>query len=153
MPTDPVAAAERFLGAVAWGEPEVIWELLSPAGRVLVVEVAVAAGLDSVAAARLREGTAPPAERRRFLVDLLRGMRVDLAEVDLDQAVCVPVSPAEGPPGMDVPDVAGVLQVRIDTPTAPALGGSLPVGDMWLSCRDGRWGVDRLRLRSWGADA
>jgi hypothetical protein len=74
-----------FVEAVVWGEHELVWDLLSPTGRLTVLQVAAEAGLDAAVAARLREGTAATAERGRFLIELVRGLRVDLHEVDPDR--------------------------------------------------------------------
>lgn len=66
-----------------------VWDLLSPVGRLAVLDVATAGGLDVALAARLRENTADAEERSGFLTDLVRGLRVDLREVDPDEVRCV----------------------------------------------------------------
>lgn len=152
--TDPAAAAMGFVEAVVWGEHQLVWELLSPTGRLAVLEVAARSGLDVALAARLREGTAEVTERRRFLTDLVRGLRVDLREVDPDQVRCLAVAPSRsGHAALDEEPGAVRSRVRLEMPAAEGLGGYLPVGELQMSCHEGRWGVDGLRLLSWGPSA
>lgn len=80
------AAADRaaaFLQAIAWGEHTTIWELLSDDGRRAALSVAVDNGLDRVAAGRIHDDLADPAEREEFLRQLVGGLRRDLRSVDL----------------------------------------------------------------------
>lgn len=134
---DPVSRARAFIDAIVWGEHTTLWELLSDEGRMAVLSVAVANGLDRVAAGRLHDDLADPVEREDFLRQLLAGLRRDLRSVDLDH---VNVEPALQPDG--VAAVVG-LSVPSDIPGT----GPWSAGRVILSPGDRGWRVDRLEPR------
>jgi len=135
-PTTPEEAARAFIGAIAWGEHHRVWELLGAEGRVTVLRVAAAGGMDAALAARLREGTASDAERDEFLTDLVIGLRADLAGCDLDTL------DYETDPG---PVADGRARVVMLAPLQAAMQqGGLPVGAIELVDGEGGWQVDRL---------
>lgn len=136
--SDPEGTARVFVEAIAWGEHRLVWELLAPEGRKVVLRVAVRNGMDEALAARLREGTAGQAETEEFLSELLSGLRADLAGNDLDNLEYA--ADAEVEPGR--------ARVVLTAPLPPALGPvGLPVGSLELSRHDGRWRVERLTPR------
>ena len=134
-----VLAARSFIEAITWGEHRRVWELLGPEGRKIVLRVAVNHGMDEALAARLREGTAGPAESEEFLAELVTGLRADLAGNDLDalEYAC---------DGIDVEP--GRVRVVLTAPIPPLLGPvGLPVGSLELTAHDGQWRVERLTPR------
>lgn len=130
----PVEAAGAFLHAVSWGEHATVWDLLDDTGRRTVLQVATSGGLGAVPAARMREGTASPSERDRFLTALVHGLRRDLVGIDLDAVVLTLVEPPS----------AGTAVVLLETPVPDALGGPVPTGSVELSEVGGAWRVTRL---------
>jgi hypothetical protein len=131
-------AAQTFVEAIAWGEHRRVWELLAPEGRKVVLRVAVKNGMDEALAARLRDGTAGPAETEEFLAELLSGLRADLAGNDLDSLEYA------------ADDDASPERVRVlmSAPVPPLLGpAGLPVGSIELARHDGQWLVERLTPR------
>lgn len=140
----PVEAARAFLAAVAWGEHLRVWEMLSKEGRLSVLAIAENRGMDSLLAARLREGTAGQDELDGFLTELIAGLREDLSAVDLeelsvrldDRGVAV-----TGEVSMS-PQLA--VRVVLEALLPQALGGAVPAGVLVLSCSGDRWLVDRL---------
>lgn len=135
-------AARTFVEAIAWGEHRKVWELLGPDGRKTVLRVAVKNGMDEALAARLRDGTAGPAESEEFLAELLNGLRADLAGNDLDSLEFA-VDSEE-----DASLENGQVRVRLTAPIPPLLGPTgLPVGSVELACHDGEWRVERLTPR------
>lgn len=139
---DPVATAQAFVGAVAWGEHTTVWALLGPAAQVAVLDVATRRGMNPLLAARLREGTAADHERDDFLADLLNGLRAELPGVDLDAVRCVP--------SVDGPTERGSSLVHLVAEVPAELGPPVPVGYVELvevlDVLDGagRWTVVRL---------
>lgn len=133
----PVATAQAFVRAIAWNEHTTVWDLLSPAARAAVLDLATRRGMDPLLAARLREGTTGTEERDQFLADLLRGLAKELPGVDLDTVRC-----ARGGDGTTV-DGSTLVQLVVDAPAE--LGGDVPVGQVELvPDYDGRWSVVRL---------
>ncbi len=130
----PVEVARAFLDAVAWGEHSRVWDLLDDTGRRTVLQVATRGGLGAVPAARMREGTASPGERDRFLTALVQGLRRDLAGTDFDAVVLTLV---EAPS-------SGTAVVLLETPVHQALGGPVPAGSVELSQDGPHWRVTRL---------
>ncbi len=137
LPGDVLATAETFVNAVAWGEHHVVWDLLADEGRETVLRVAATRGMDHALATRLRDGTAAGEERDEFLVDLVNGLRADLAGNDLDALDFVADAEAPGP---------GRARVVMMTPLPEplAVGGGLPVGSLELVEEGGRWRVERI---------
>ena len=135
---DATLVAQTFIEAIAWGEHRRVWELLAPEGRKVVLRVAVKNGMDEALAARLRDGTAGPAETEEFLGELLSGLRADLAGNDLDAleyAADDDASPER-------------VRVMLIAPVPPLLGPvGLPVGSIELARHDGQWLVERLTPR------
>ncbi len=76
-------SARRFLDAVLWGKHLEVWALLSPAAKSASLAVAERNGLDVLVAARGRAGTWTDQEADNLLTDLVRGLRADLASVEL----------------------------------------------------------------------
>ncbi len=134
----PTRAARTFVEAIAWGEHRKVWELLGPEGRKTVLRVAVKNGMDEALAARLRDGTAGPAESEEFLAELLNGLRADLAGNDLDTLEY----------SADDDDRTDHVRVLLTAPVPPLLGPvGLPVGSLELARHDGQWLVERLTPR------
>lgn len=132
---DPLATAEAFVQAVAWGEHHQVWALLGAAGRKTVLRVAVNHGMDEALAARLRDGTAAKAETDEFLGALVAGLRADLRGNDLDALEYAP-DPAPEP---------GRFRVGLTMPMPVALAATgLPVGMVELTDDSGAWRVERL---------
>lgn len=82
--TDPASVAERFIQAIVWGEHLTVWEMMSDAGREIVLEAGSRRGLDPLQAQRIRLRTSPHDELDTFLTGLVHGLRVDFAAVPLD---------------------------------------------------------------------
>lgn len=131
-----MTTARSFVDAVAWGEHTSVWDLLAPSARVAVLEVANRRGMDTLLAARLREGTADFDERDDFLADLLHGLRAELAGADIDALRFVP--------GGAGTTVQGSVLVHLVADVPPELGDAVPVGRIELVIADGRWCVVRL---------
>ena len=87
--------------------------------------------MDEALVARLRDGTASDAERNEFLMDLIAGLRADLAGNDLDaleyEEDAEPPEPGPGPGG----------DPRCRWPSASA-----------VTCRSDRWSWPRSRRRT-----
>lgn len=130
------AVAERFVGAIVWGEHHTVWELLGAEGRRTVLRIASERGMDEALAARLRDGTAARAEREEFLTDLVNGLRADLLGTDFDALVYLPDPDPE-------PGRARVI-MTVPFPETLGQGDGLPVGSVELSEDDGMWKVQRL---------
>lgn len=131
----PVDTAREFVDAIVWGEHQKVWDLMGIEARTTVLKVASNRGMDEALVARLRDGTAAPAERDEFLADLVNGLRADLAGNDLDALVY-----EEDP----VPPEPGRARVVISVPVAVGLGGNLPVGSVELATEDAEWRIERL---------
>jgi hypothetical protein len=131
----PVDTAREFVDAIVWGEHRKVWELMGIEARTTVLKVASNRGMDEALVARLRDGTAAPAERDEFLADLVNGLRADLAGNDLDA-----LEYEEDP----VPLEPGRVRVVISVPVAVGLGGNLPVGSVELATEDAEWRIERL---------
>jgi hypothetical protein len=131
----PVEATRTFVDAVIWGDHEMVWELLSAEGRETVLKVAVSHGMDEASAARLGDGTASAAERSKFLVDLVYGLRNDLQGNDVD-ALDYEAEPASAE--------GSRARVVVSARMPAELGGGLPVGSAELSHDGERWRVGRL---------
>ena len=133
-------AAREFVDAVVWGEHRKVWELMGIEARTTVLKVASDRGMDEALVARLRDGTAADAERDEFLMDLIAGLRADLAGNDLDALEYE--EDAE-------PLEAGRARVVISVPVAIGFGGNLPVGSVELAEEsstngESEWRVQRL---------
>jgi len=134
---DPVDTAQAFISALAWNEHTTVWDLLSPAARAAVLDLATRRGMDALLAARLREGTTGHEERDEFLADLLRGLRRAMPGVDFEALRCV-----RGGSGATV---ACSVLVHLVVGAPAELGGDVPVGRIELVADvDGRWSVVRL---------
>jgi hypothetical protein len=136
----PVDITREFVEAVVWGEHERVWELMGIEARTTVLKVASNRGMDEALVARLRDGTAAAAERNTFLIDLVNGLRADLAGNDLD---ALEYEEDAQPPE------PGRARVVIAVPLAPGLGGNLPVGSVELSTEssttgEAEWRIERL---------
>ena len=133
--SEPVEATRTFVDSVIWGDHEAVWELLSAEGRKTVLEVAVSHGMEEDAAARLGDGTASTAERAKFLVDLVYGLRNDLQGNDVD-ALDYELDPESPGPSR--------ARVTLSARVPAELGGGLPVGSAELSNTGEGWRVERL---------
>ena len=131
----PVATAQAFVDAVAWGEHRRVWDLLSQEGRKNVLRVAVNNGMEEALAARLREGTATDGELDQFLAELVTGLRADLHTVNVDNLEYEMEPEPQDP---------GAARVHLVTPVPRELGAGLPAGSAELSEENGSWRVDRL---------
>ena len=128
-------AAADFIDAVVWGEHHKVWELLATQGRDEVLEVATKRGMDDALATRLRAGTASPSETNEFLIDLVNGLRAELAGNDLDNVTFeIDATKSEGQRAT----------VVMNVPLHPNLGGTLPVGTLELSTEGSAWRVERM---------
>ncbi len=136
----PIDAAREFVDAIVWGEHLKVWELMGVEARTTVLKVASNRGMDEALVARLRDGTAAPAERDEFLADLVNGLRADLSGNDLDALVY-----EEDPE----PPEPGRARVVISVPVAVGFGGNLPVGSVELATEsstsgEAEWRIERL---------
>jgi hypothetical protein len=132
--------AREFVDAVVWGEHRKVWDLMGIEARTTVLKVASDRGMDEAMVARLRDGTAGDAERDEFLLDLIAGLRADLAGNDLDALQYE--EDAE-------PPEPGRARVVISVPVAVGFGGNLPVGSVELAEEsstngESEWRVQRL---------
>ena len=133
-------AAREFVDAVVWGEHRKMWDLMGIEARTTVLKVASDRGMDEALVARLRDGTAGDAERDEFLMDLMAGLRADLAGNDLDAL--------EYEEDAEPPE-PGRARVVISVPVALGFGGNLPVGSVELAeesstSGESEWRVQRL---------
>ena len=139
---DPMKTAQAFVHAIVWGEHHRVWELLGPAARDRVLDSACRRGLDSVAAARARQGTWATEEADQFLTSLVRGLRVDLSGVDLET-----VTVAEGPE----PQPDGALRFRLESTTSlPAIltgGANWAAGAVIIAVEADGWRIRSLEPR------
>ena len=136
----PVDITREFVDAIVWGEHQKVWDLMGVEARTTVLKVASNRGMDEALVARLRDGTASPAERDEFLADLVNGLRADLAGNDLDA-----LEYEEDPQ----PPEPGRARVVISVPVAVGFGGNLPVGSVELSTEssttgEAEWRIERL---------
>lgn len=130
-----VKTATEFVDAVVWGEHNVVWRLIGTEGRTEVLEVATKRGMDEGLAARLRSDGASPAETNEFLADLVNGLRSELAGNDLDSVTFE----------LDEADSSDErAAVKLHVPLHPLLGGTLPIGTLFLVLEGGEWRVARL---------
>lgn len=134
MSDGPAEVAGRFLQAIVWGEHVAVWEMLSPAGREAVLAAGERRGLDPLQAQRLRLGTSPHVERDTFLTGLVRGLRVDFANVAIEET---------RPVDDGVPLDDGSVEVALECPASFGSGG-WAAGTVVLSQHRGAWLVDRL---------
>ncbi len=138
--TNALDAAREFVDAVVWGEHRKMWDLMGIEARTTVLKVASDRGMDEALVARLRDGTAGDAERDEFLMDLMAGLRADLAGNDLDAL--------EYEEDAEPPE-PGRARVVISVPVAIGFGGNLPVGSVELAeesstSGESEWKVQRL---------
>lgn len=130
-----VKTATEFVDAIVWGDHNVVWRLIGSEGRAEVLEVATKRGMDEGLAARLSGDTASPAEMNEFLADLVNGLRSELAGNDLDN-VTFELNEEES--------TADKVEVKLHVPLHPLLGGTLPIGTLFLVSEAGEWRVARL---------
>lgn len=128
--------ARAFVEAIVWGDHRQVWDLMGLEARTTVLKVAANRGMDEALVARLRDGTAADAERDEFLLDLVNGLRADLAGNDFD-ALEYELD-AERPE----PDRARVV-VSVPLPLG-LQGDNLPVGSVELATEGTEWRVQRL---------
>ena len=138
--SEALDTAREFVDAVVWGEHRKVWELMGIEARTTVLKVAADRGMDETLVARLRDGTALDAERDEFLMDLIAGLRADLAGNDLDSL--------EYEEDAEPPE-AGRARVVVSVPVAIGFGGNLPVGSVELAeesstSGESAWRVQRL---------
>jgi hypothetical protein len=132
--------AREFVDSVVWGDHRKVWELMGIEARTTVLKVAADRGMDEALVARLRDGTASDAERDEFLMDLIAGLRSDLAGNDLDAL--------EYEEDIEPPE-PGRARVVILVPVAVGFGGNLPVGSVELATEsstsgEAEWRIQRL---------
>jgi hypothetical protein len=121
-----------------WGEHKKVWDLLGIEARTIVLKVASDRGMDEALVARLRDGTAGAAEREEFLVDLINGLRADLAGNDLD-ALEYEEDPEPPEPGRS--------RVVITVPVPAGLGANLPVASVELELESSTTGESEWRIQ------
>ncbi len=140
MTMSALDAAREFVDSVVWGDHRKVWELMGIEARTTVLKVASDRGMDETLVARLRDGTAADAERDEFLMDLIAGLRADLAGNDLDAL--------EYEEDIEPPEPGGA-RVVIMVPVAVGFGGNLPVGSVELATEsstsgEAEWKIQRL---------
>ena len=128
----------EFVDAVVWGEHRKVWDLMGLEARTTVLKVASDRGMDEALVARLRDGTASDAERDEFLMDLVAGLRADLAGNDLDA-----LEYEED----EVPPEPGRSRVVILVPVAIGFGGNLPVASVELAEESSTSGEPEWRIQ------
>ena len=138
MSDAPAEVARTFVQAIAWGEHHLVWDMLTAEAQRVVMGIATSRGMPEPLAARLRDGTATPAELDQFRGDLINGFRADLLGNDVDTFE------------YEVDDVGmepGAARVVLIVPVPdPRLGSGLPAASLELR-RDGdddAWHVERL---------
>jgi hypothetical protein len=132
---EALTTAQTFIEAVVWGDHEQVWSFIGAEGRTEVLEVATKRGMDEGLAARLAADSASPSEKSEFLADLVNGLRSELAGNDLEHLTYeLDTAETEG-------DRAAVV---MHVPLHPLLGGTLPVGTLYLAVESGTWRVERL---------
>jgi hypothetical protein len=139
MAGTPQEAARTFVGAVAWGEHHVVWDMLSDEAQRVVMGIATSRGMPEPLAARLRDGTATTAELDQFRGDLVNGFRADLIGTDVDTLEY------EADEAVVEPDRARVVLV-VPVPD-PRLGRGLPAASLEMRLENDRWQVERLTPR------
>jgi len=136
MAAGPDEAARTFVGAVAWGEHHVVWEMLSTEAKRVVMSIATSRGMPEPLAARLRDGTATSAEIDQFRGDLVNGFRADLLGTDVDTL------------GYEVDETVfepGTARVVLVVPVPdPRLGRGLPAASLEMRQEGDDWRVERL---------
>jgi hypothetical protein len=140
MSASALDTTREFIDSVVWGEHGKVWSLMGLEARTTVLKVASDRGMDEALVARLRDGTAAAAERDEFLMDLIAGLRADLAGNDLDALEYEEDA---------VPPEPGRARVVISVPVAIGFGGSLPVASVELAeesstSGEPEWRVQRL---------
>jgi hypothetical protein len=133
-----IDVAREFVDSVVWGDHRKVWELMGIEARTTVLKVAADRGMDEGLVARLRDGTASDAERDEFLMDLIAGLRADLAGNDLDA-----LEYEED----EVPPEPGRARVVILVPVAVGFGGNLPVGSVELATESSTSGESAWRIQ------
>ncbi|MCY3608901.1 MAG: hypothetical protein OXG57_10730 [Acidimicrobiaceae bacterium] len=127
--------AVEFIHAIVWAEHTVLWDLLSDAGRETALSVAVRNGLDRVAASRIRDDLADPAEREHLFRQLVEGLRRDLRSVELTELAVGECNLACG----------GTVAAELLSPSSLPGTDAWPAGRLILSQDPQRgWLVDRL---------
>lgn len=132
---EAVGVADVFVDAIVWGDHNKVWALIGNDGRAEVLEVATKRGMDEGLAARLQSDTGSPAETNEFLADLVNGLRSELAGNDLDH-ITFELEPDESR--------GDRAAVKMLVPLHPLLGGTLPIGTVYMGAEDGAWRVERL---------
>lgn len=130
--------AREFIDSVVWGEHRKVWDLMGLEARTTVLKVASDRGMDEALVARLRDGTAIDAERDEFLLDLIAGLRADLAGNDLDALEFEEDAEAPEP---------GRSRVVISVPVAIGFGGNLPVASLELAQESSTSGEPEWRIQ------
>jgi len=130
-----IPAAEDFIDGVVWGDHNKVWELIGTGGREEVLDVATKRGMDEALAERLKSNVGSPAETNEFLADLVNGLRAELAGNDLDNITYELDEEQSGP---------GRAAVKMFVPLHPLLGGTLPIGTLFLVTEGDAWKVERL---------
>jgi hypothetical protein len=138
MSAGALDVAREFVDAVVWGDHRKVWTLMGIEARTTVLKVAADRGMDDALVARLRDGTAADAERDEFLMDLIAGLRADLAGNDLDA-----LEYEED----EVPPEPGRARVVILVPVAIGFGGNLPVGSVELATEPSTTGETEWRIQ------
>ena len=133
--TPVLAVAEDFIDGVVWGDHNKVWDLIGAGGREEVLEVATKRGMDEALAERLKGNVGSPAETNEFLADLVNGLRAELAGNDLDRITYGIDEDQTGP---------GRTAVKMFVPLHPLLGGTLPIGTLYLVAEGDAWKVERL---------
>lgn len=132
----PSDVATRFIEAIRWGEHTVVWNLLSDIGKSHALSVALANGMDRVAASRIQADTAEHDERDDFLRQLLHGLVRDLRSVDIDEL-------SADASATQLED--GSMAVELRCPSSLPGHEFWPAGRLLLSADGDRsWCIDRL---------
>ncbi len=133
-----LTAAEVWLGAIAAGDAETVWDLFSDTAQAFIINLGLERGMDFDVASRLRAGVATTDEREDFLADLLSGLQRDLAGIDFSRLAFESKAELESP-----------MQVRVNYlvqlgPEVAELQAAIPAGAIVLTLQDDLWRVERL---------
>jgi len=130
-----LAVAAAWMEAIVWGDHPKVWELIGVEGRTELLDVASKRGMDEGLAARLSTDAAGPSEANEFLADLVNGLRAELAGNDLDN-VTYEIDQDE--------TTADRAAIKMFVPLVAYMGGTLPIGTVYLALEGSDWRVARL---------
>lgn len=133
-----LAAAESFLGAIAIGDADAMWNLFSDNAKAYIINLGHERGMDFDLASRLRSESASETETAEFRADLMAGLQRDLAGVDFTKLAFDSKAEPEAPMQVRVNYLVQIGAEVDDMLTA------IPAGAIVLSLQDEVWKVERL---------